>query len=106
MCKIKTTCLVFLIAAATVFAQSCDGLKIKPLADNCKVLYKTADPKTQYIYDPGVAVCPNGRIIGTFGVGGSGAENIKPIKGKGRGFVYISDDDGQNWKYITNYPIV
>jgi hypothetical protein len=80
--------------------------KIKPLADDCKVLYKTEDPQKVYIYDPGVAVCPNGRIIGAFSLGGSGAKDVAARTGSGNGMVYTSDDDGKTWKYRTNFPII
>lgn len=78
---------------------------IKPLAEDFKVLYKTQDPQSMYIYDPAVAVCPNGRIIGCFSVGGSGGAKLKPEKGQGRGFIYTSDDDGENWTYRTNFSM-
>ncbi len=76
-----------------------------PLAEDFKVLFKTYDPQTTYIYDPGVAVCPNGRIIGCFNLGGSGASSYPPAKGSGNGRVYTCDDDGDNWTYRTNFPI-
>ena len=82
-----------------------DCRKIKPLANDCKILYKTENPKNTYIYDPGIAVCPNGRLIGCFSLGGSGSKSYKAQKGSGRGFVYTSDDDGENWTYRYNFTM-
>ncbi len=82
-----------------------ESLRIKPLAEDFKVLYRTADAKTTYIYDPAVAVCPNGRIIACFSLGGPGAADHKPEKGIGRGFVYTSDDDGETWTYRFNFSL-
>ncbi len=82
-----------------------DNRKIKPLAGDFKVLYKTEDPQTTYIYDPGVAVCPNGRIIGCFSLGGPESKNYKAVKGSGDAFVYTSDDDGESWTYRYNFAL-
>lgn len=82
-----------------------DGRMIKPLADDYKVLYKTEDPQNVYVYDPSVAVCPNGRIIGCFSLGGRGASEVELVRDKGRGFIYISDDNGQTWRHQANFPM-
>ncbi|MFI4912214.1 MAG: exo-alpha-sialidase [Sedimentisphaeraceae bacterium JB056] len=76
---------------------------IEPLANDCKVLYKTENPQTTYIYDPAIAVCPNGRLIGCFSLGGSGGEKYQAEKGSGNAFIYTSDDNGENWDYKFNF---
>ncbi len=83
-------------------AESVDW-KIKPLADEGKVLYKTDNPQDAYIYDPAIAVCPSGRLIGCFSVGGDGSKRVNPEKGSGNAFIYTSDDDGQTWDYRYNF---
>ncbi len=91
----------------TCFAQTeSENRSIKPLSDDFKVLFKTADPQNTYVYDPGIAVCPNGRLIGCFSLGGSGAKEHKAVKGIGNGFVYTSDDDGETWTYRFNFSMV
>ncbi|MFI4912212.1 MAG: exo-alpha-sialidase [Sedimentisphaeraceae bacterium JB056] len=99
---------IFLVCVCSVcFAGKVDDChRIKPLANDCKVLYKVEDPVNSCIYDPAIAVCPNGRIIGSFSVGGGGASKIAEVKNGGPGFIYTSDDDGENWVYRKNFDLI
>ena len=103
----KSITFVFVLCALSVcFAQTeSDSRKIRPLAEDFKVLYKTANPQDTYIYDPAIAVCPNGRIIGCFSLGGAGGAKYKAEKGSGNAFIYTSDDDGETWDYRWNFEM-
>jgi hypothetical protein len=100
-----TRILITAVLFVYVFNAYSEQCKIEPLADDCKVLYKTPDPKNIYIYDPAVAVCPNGRIIACFSLGGSKADTVEPTKGSGNAYVYTSDDDGETWDYRWTFPM-
>lgn len=104
--QIAAAVFMTVIGAGYVMAQEAENSRaIKPLANDGLVLYRTENPQNTYIYDPGVAVCPSGRIIGSFGLGGSGASKVKPPKGKGNGYVYTSDDDGRTWIHRHCFPM-
>lgn len=92
--------LMAILCTCTIYAAK----TIKPLAEDFKVIYKTSNPQDTYIYEPGVAVCPNGRIVATFKLGGDGAMDVEGVKKNGRGFIYTSDDDGESWEYRQNFP--
>jgi hypothetical protein len=86
-----------------------DGLKdwkVQPLASDYVELCRSPDPQTIACYTPGLAVCPNGRLVATMEFGGEGVKNLPaPAVGKGRGVLHTSDDKGKTWVYRTNFPI-
>jgi len=79
--------------------------RIRALANDCQVLFRSPDPQGIYCYDPGLAVCPNGRLIATYALGGKNADTLKPVTGEGRARLYTSDDHGASWDYRTNFSI-
>lgn len=92
--------------SSILLADSSKEWSVRPLADNYYELYHSPDANNIYIYTPSLCLCPNGRIIATFGLGGPKSDSIKPTRGKGKGFVYASDDHGKSWGFKTNFPIV
>ncbi len=82
--------------------------KVEPLAGDHSIIYRSEDPQNIYTYTPGLAVCPGGRIVAVFELGGRGAAKAvsDTVSGSGKGFVYVSNDNGQSWNYRTNFPIV
>lgn len=85
-----------------------DTWNIQPLADNYCELYKSNDPQNLYCGTPGLAICPNGRIIAVFEIGGPTLDKtiVNTKKDPPRGFIYTSDDHGKTWIYRNSFPIV
>jgi hypothetical protein len=83
------------------------GWKVVPLANDFVELYRSSDPANIYCYTPGLAVCPNGRLIATMELGARKTSPKpklpKAVKGSGRAMVFTSDDRGKAWTYRTNY---
>jgi len=87
-------------------APSESGWRVHPLATE-SIVYRSPLPDCVYCYTPGLALCPNGRIIATMDLGGSGLKRLpKPKVGAGRGIVFTSDDHGKTWTYRTNFPFL
>ncbi|MBN2295075.1 MAG: exo-alpha-sialidase [Pirellulales bacterium] len=114
---IKIVSLVFLVAVAlsTSIALAAEEAgcketsqwKVKPLAQDFVKIFESTSPKDVYCYSPGLARCPNGRLVATMDMGGRGVSNIPGIKrGKTlwRGKVFTSDDHGKTWTHRTNFP--
>ncbi len=97
--KIKVSLMIVVL----YFCAICNAGAIKPLAEDFKVIYKTQNPQNTYIYEPGIAVCPNGRIVATFKLGGDGAIGVEGVRKNGRGLIYVSDDGGESWQYQQNF---
>lgn len=74
-----------------------------PLASEI-VLYKSPYPQDVYLATPGIAACPDGRIVATFHVSGdSSLYNTLPGVASGqRCFIYTSDDGGALWTHRAN----
>jgi len=102
---IKTIVILVLMVGNCWAAQAPADWHIQPLASDFKILYQSPDPNNIYLFDPGITVCPNGRIVAAFSRGGPDRNSIKAIKGTGNGFVYTSDDDGNTWQYRINFPM-
>jgi hypothetical protein len=100
---IKLSVVLLIIAVNCSAADAPDNWRIQPLAHDYKILYQSPDSNEIYLYDPGITVCPNGRIVATFSLGGPDKNKIKPQTG--RAFVYTSDDDGSTWQRRTNFPM-
>lgn len=96
---------VLLITACCLADNTLDNWRIQPLADDYQILYKTPDANTIFVYDPAITICPNGRIIACFGLGGTNTKTIEEVNESGNGFVYSSDDDGKTWIHRANFPM-
>ncbi len=112
-----TTCVGFLVAVmgggpvTAAGEKGCAMRKVEPLAQAFVKVYESPDPKTVYCYSPGLARCPNGRLVATMDLGGRGVAKLPGIKGKRgrslwRGKVFTSDDHGKTWVHRTNYPFL
>ena len=87
--------------------------QIRPLAQNFVTLFESPDPENIYGYSPGLAQAPDGRIIGTLGVGGPGTGTLPGPKfdhgdngWNFQGQVHTSDDHGKNWTHRTRFPFM
>ncbi|HOX36962.1 MAG TPA: sialidase family protein [Candidatus Brocadiia bacterium] len=102
-------CCAFFTAAwiASVAAQDdASQWKVRPLAQDYVLVCRSPDPANVYCYTPGLARCPNGRLIATMELGGKVKEKKpKPVKGSGSAMVMVSDDHGKTWQYRTNFKI-
>ncbi len=105
----RNRCLLVALVVV-VMAGACragNPYRVRPLADDGKVLYRSPDPQRIFCYNPGLARCPNGRLVAVFSISAKG-KNVKlpqPVKGEGKAFVYTSDDHGKTWRYRTNFPM-
>jgi len=86
---------------------------IQPLANDYTLVYASPDPATIYCYSPGLARCPNGRLIATLDLGGPGVAGLPgPKSGHGdfgrpnQGKVFTSDDRGQTWMHRADFPFL
>ncbi len=85
--------------------------KVVPLAQEFVKIYESPDPKRVYCYSPGLARCPNGRIVATMDVGGPGLKKLPGIKKDDRGRPYrgkafTSDDHGKTWTHRLDFPFL
>ncbi|MEA1951800.1 MAG: sialidase family protein [Planctomycetota bacterium] len=113
----RNGCIGFVVAAAlsasVAVAAEHEGKKelsawkVKPLAQDFVKIYESPSPKDVYCYSPGLARCPNGRLVATMDIGGRGVSKLPGLKrGKTlwRGKVFTSDDHGKTWTHRTNFP--
>ncbi|MBN2296608.1 MAG: exo-alpha-sialidase [Pirellulales bacterium] len=113
----KKVCIVLVLAAAVIVSiapateqkdlKQPVAWKVKPLAQDFVKIFESPSPKDVYCYSPGLARCPNGRLVATMDIGGRGAAKLPGIKrGKTmlRGKVFTSDDHGKTWAHRTNFP--
>ncbi len=85
--------------------------KVHPLAQEFVKVYESPDPKRVYCYSPGLARCPDGRLVATMDLGGAGVKDLPGIKAKRgkalwRGKVFTSDDHGETWTHRTDFPFL
>ena len=85
--------------------------KVQPLAQEFVKVYESPSPKTVYCYSPGIARCPNGRLIVTMDRGGRGLKKLPGVREepKGvfwRGKAFTSDDGGKTWTHRTDFPFL
>ncbi len=80
----------------------------KPLANEYKAIMESVDAQTVWTCSPGLCRLDNGRLIATGGFRGPGMDNVEGIKGDGKhqGQIHISDDGGENWKKVAEYPFL
>jgi hypothetical protein len=86
---------------------------IRPLAQEHVALYESPDPATIFAYSPGLLRLESGRLIATIDLGGPGMAAVPGVKyGKGevgwdwQGKVYASDDEGETWTHLTDFPFM
>ena len=91
----------------TAFAQG----PVRPLADDYTVVYKSPNPSRLFCYTPGLAVCPNGRLVATLDLGGAEVPNLPgpkfirtPSTAQWQGKVFTSDDGGKTWTHRKDFP--
>jgi len=109
------TILAILVALRPGSAAGSDGKepawRVKPLAQEFVKVYESPDPKQAYCYSPGLARCPDGRLIASMDVGGKGVGKLPGIKKDKRGRpwrgkVFTSDDRGKTWQHRTDFPFI
>ena len=98
-----TGCLCIFVAGTEGRAEGSTDFRIRPVASE-SILYKSPDPKQVSLATPGLAVCPDGRIIATFDVSGTAAEYKKMpgVEQGGRCLIFTSDDLGETWTHRAN----
>ena len=84
---------------------------IQPLANDFTLVYESPDPATIYCYSPGLARCPDGRLIATLDLGGPGVTSLPGTKSEhgdfgrpNQGKVLTSDDRGRTWVRRADFP--
>lgn len=86
---------------------------IRPLANDCTVVFESPDPATIFCYSPGLARCPDGRLIATLDQGGPGVASLGGPKSahgdfgrSNQGKVFTSDDRGKTWVHRADFPFL
>lgn len=70
---------------------------VRFLADDYVTVFRSPEPADVFCYSPGIARCPNGRLVATLTLGGPGAKKLPGAKGSGKGIILTSDDHGTTW---------
>jgi hypothetical protein len=91
--------------------QACSPYKVVPLADSYVTVFESPYPENLFCFSPGIAVLPGGRLIATMDLGGKGVERLDGPKGSRHGYttqgkVFLSDDKGQTWRHVTDFPFM
>ena len=83
------------------------AFKIRPISSE-SILYKSPNPQKIYLGTPGIAVCPNGRLVASFHVSGDKTlyNQLASVSEDGRCFIYTSDDQGETWVYRANTSMI
>ncbi|TMV44696.1 exo-alpha-sialidase [Paenibacillus mesophilus] len=86
--------------------------RVGQLAREYVTVYESPDPENVYVYSPGIAVLPNGRLVATLDMSGPGIDGIPGEKRRiegGKlwfGKVFVSDDLGRTWRHRTDFPFM
>lgn len=86
--------------------------RIEPLAQEYATVYESPDADRVYVYSPGIAVLPGGRLIATLDMSGPGIEDVPGDKRRiegGKlwlGKLFVSDDKGRTWQHRTDFPFM
>lgn len=87
--------------AAVVAVMAVDmaaGQAVRPLANDYVTVYRSPHPGEIHVYSPGLARCPDGRLVATCDLGGRRAATLRDSSTENRrGRIFISDDRGQTW---------
>ncbi len=75
-----------------------------PLAPSDATIYEVPYPEEVYLETPGIAICPDGRLVVTFYVSGDPSvyNTLPGVSAGGRCFIYTSDDNGESWVHRAN----
>lgn len=91
--------------------------KVTLLANDFVEVYRSPDPQHLVAYSPGIARCPNGRLVATYDLSvkkdkgalpakvATPANTFRP-KPDDKGEIKISDDHGLTWKKTGSFPFV
>ena len=86
---------------------------ISPLAQNHTLVYASPDNEGIHCYSPGLARCPDGRLVATCDLGGTTVADLPGSKyDRGergwawQGQVYTSDDGGKTWVQRADFPFM
>ncbi|MAX26999.1 MAG: hypothetical protein CMJ19_21095 [Phycisphaeraceae bacterium] len=78
-----------------------------------QIIYQSPDPQGVYCYSPALLQTPTGRLIATCDLGGPGVKNLPGIKSQkgddtagNQGKVFISDDHGETWEHVHDFPML
>ena len=86
--------------------------RVCPLAPDFVKVYESPDPKSIYVYSPGIARLPGGRLVATCDLSGPGMESFpgpKRVIENGRlwfGKIFTSDDGGKTWIFRDDFPFM
>ncbi|TBL73943.1 sialidase family protein [Paenibacillus thalictri] len=89
-----------------------EELAVKPLAPNFVKVYESPDPPNIWVYSPGIAVLPTGRLVATLDLSGPGMADFpgpKRVIEHGDlwfGKIFTSDDKGATWQYQGDFPFM
>ena len=83
------------------------------LANDFVTVFESLFPEDIYCYSPGIVCCPDGRIIAICDLGGPGVTRLAGVKAKrgadysaNQGKIFISDDGGNTWRYVADFPML
>lgn len=86
---------------------------IRLLANDYIPVFASPDPATIFCYSPGLARCPDGRLIATLDLGGPGVAGLPGPKSAhgdfgrpNQGKIFTSDDRGQTWVHRADFPFL
>ncbi len=85
---------------------------VRPLADDYTVVYRSPNPRGIFPGSPGIAVCPNGRLVATVGLRGAiedlpGPRFVRaPWNNLWQGKVFTSDDGGTTWAHRRDFAFL
>jgi hypothetical protein len=75
------------------------------------IIYQSPNPQNVFCYTPSIVSTQTGRLIVSFDLGGDGVKDLAGLKSSrakgnkfGQGKIFISDDSGQNWSFIQDFP--
>lgn len=75
------------------------------------LVYTSPDASRIFCYTPSIVSTQTGRLIVTFDLGGEGVKNLDGFKSSraegrrfGQGKIFISDNNGQKWNFVQNFP--
>jgi len=87
--------------------------RVQPLADDFVKVFESPDPQNIYCFSPGIARCPDGRLIATMDLGGPGVRNLPGPKAErgdfglpSQGKIFTSDDRGRTWAHRADFPFI
>lgn len=93
--------------------EAADTTRIRPLADEYVAVFESPDPLQIFCNSPGLARCPNGRLVTTLDLSGPGVPDLPGPKGRNpkegkinQGRIFTSDDRGKTWIQRAFFPFM